>query len=85
MYEDENKPQFQSNLFKFKRKKANKVASLCLVFGLAIGFTLGIILCFTQDTSSWYRTIPFATVGGGLLGLLTGFIAGTKIDSKKKR
>ena len=84
MYDDENKPQFQSNLFKFKRKKANKVASLCLVSGLAIGFTLGIVLCFTLDTSSWYRTIPFTTVGFGLLGLVVGFIAGTKIDAKKR-
>ena len=78
---------FESNLFTFKSKKANRVASYCLLAGLGFGFLLGCIIVFCTGFSLWYwfRTIAFSTIIFALLGLVVGFVVGTRIDKKKRR
>ncbi len=82
MFEEE-RPQFESNLFSFQSKKANRIASYCLLGGLGFGLLLGVIFVFCGG--SWFRSIAFCTTSFGLLGLAAGFVVGTRIDAKKRK
>ncbi|MGL6193879.1 MAG: hypothetical protein ACRC2T_03550 [Thermoguttaceae bacterium] len=74
MYEEE-RSQFESNIFKFKRKKANKVASYIFAGSLGLGFFLGLVLYVVNYGMSTPH-IPFlfklrsilgyTIIGGGL-------------------
>jgi membrane associated rhomboid family serine protease len=82
MFESEPSP-FESNLFKFKSKNANRIASYCLLGGLCFGFLLGIVLLLCGGR--WFRSIAFCTTAFGLIGLVIGFAVGTKIDKDRKK
>jgi len=82
MFEAPQSP-FESNLFSFKSKKANRIASYCLLSGLCFGFLLGVVLVFY--TGLWFRPIAFCTVAFGLLGMAVGFIVGTRIDKRRRK
>jgi len=78
---------FESNLFTFKSKKANRLASYCLLGGLCFGFLLGCIIVFCTGFSiwGWFRIVSFSTITFALLGLAVGFVVGTRIDKKRRR
>ena len=82
MFEPQRSP-FESNLFKFKSRKANRIASYCLLGGLCFGFLLGIV--FICCGGGWFRSIAFCTTTFGLLGMAVGFIIGTRIDKRRRK
>ena len=83
---------FESNLFTFKSKKANRIASYCLLGGLCAGFFLGVIFAFGGELPlslsgvwRWFRVISLCTATFALLGLAVGFVIGTRMDRKKRK
>lgn len=91
----EDRSSYESSLFKFKRKEANRAASLCLLGGLAAGLFIGFAACFYKAGLPgsivafmyllWARPILFGLMFGGLVGYGIGFAVGTKMDLKKRR
>lgn len=88
MFENEQKSQFQSDLFKFRSKKANRIASYCFVSCLGIGFLTGSVVFFVSSSGglwNWCKFHGFGASLGGLFGLALGFGIGSRIEAAYRK